>query len=145
MAGSPSGGERAGASGTAPADVLIVEDDPLIALDLEETVIALGAAGVRAATSVAAALAAIEARAPDFAFLDINLGSEPSFDVGDRLEALNIPFAFVTGYGMDAPIPARFAGRPIVGKPFSSDDVAQALRSGDGSQARASQRGIERH
>lgn len=43
------------------------------------------------------ALAAIAARAPDFALLDVELSREKSFVVAERLAALNIPFVFVTG------------------------------------------------
>ena len=64
-------------------DVLIVEDDLLIALDLEATVISLGAASVRTAQTVAQALRMIDERMPDFAFLNIDLGPEQSFAVAE--------------------------------------------------------------
>jgi hypothetical protein len=48
---------------------------------------------------VARALELIADRAPDFALLDVGLVHEKSFAVAERLEALNIPFIFVTGYG----------------------------------------------
>src|SRR5262245_4839731 len=47
-----------------PNDVLIVEDDAIIALDFEDTIIALGVKQVRCAGSVARALRLIEERAP---------------------------------------------------------------------------------
>jgi len=57
------------ASGRAPAgDILVVEDDPLIALDVEDTLRQLGIASVRSAARVADALALIESRRPDFAY-----------------------------------------------------------------------------
>jgi DNA-binding NtrC family response regulator len=84
-----------------PADVLIVEDDPIIALDFEDTILALGVQRVRCAGSVATALNLIEARVPEFALLDVGLAREKSFAVAEKLAALKIPFAFVTGYGAD--------------------------------------------
>src|SRR5882757_11380442 len=85
-----------------PNDVLIVEDDPIIALDFEDTILGLGVKTVRTAASVARALDLIEQRPPDFALLDVGLIREKSFAVAERLDALKIPFVFVTGYGADA-------------------------------------------
>src|SRR6201999_4654125 len=98
-----------------PADVLIVEDDPIIALDFEDTILSLGVKTVRSAGSVAAALELIAARPPDFAFLDVGLAREKSFDVAEKLDALGIPFVFVTGYGADK-VPPAFADRPRLPK-----------------------------
>src|SRR5258708_16771167 len=80
-------------------DVLIVEDDLIIALDFEDTILGFGVKTVRTAASVARALEMIAERAPDFALLDVGLVHEKSFAVAERLDALKIPFVFVTGYG----------------------------------------------
>ena len=82
-----------------PNDVLIVEDDPIIALDFEDTILGFGVKAVRTAGSVAKALKMIADRAPDFALLDVGLVREKSFAVAERLDALKIPYVFVTGYG----------------------------------------------
>jgi CheY-like chemotaxis protein len=111
-----------------PNDVLIVEDDPIIALDFEDTILGFGVKTVRSAGNVAAALAAIAARQPDFALLDVALAREKSFAVAERLDALKIPFVFVTGYGGDASVPAAFADRPRLGKPCTADELQAALR-----------------
>jgi CheY-like chemotaxis protein len=95
-----------------PKDVLVVEDDPIIALDFEETILGFGVKTVRTAASVAKALELINHRPPEFALLDVSLIREKSFAVAERLEGLQIPFAFVTGYGADATLPAVFAGQP---------------------------------
>lgn len=89
-----------------PNDVLIVEDDPIIALDFEDTVLGFGVRTVRTAANVAKALAMIADRPPDFALLDVSLIREKSFAVAERLEALKIPFAFVT-----ATVPTRYCRR----------------------------------
>jgi DNA-binding NtrC family response regulator len=114
-----------------PNDVLIVEDDPIIALDFEDTILGFGVKTVRSAGNVAAALAAIAARRPDFALLDVALAREKSFAVAERLDALKIPFVFVTGYGSDASVPAAFADRPRLGKPCTADELRAALRRCD--------------
>jgi DNA-binding response OmpR family regulator len=72
------------------------------------------------------ALETIAERPPDFALLDVGLVREQSIAVAERLAALNIPFAFVTGYGADR-VPAVFADRPRLPKPCSSDALRAAL------------------
>src|SRR5882672_10111619 len=113
-----------------PNDVLIVEDDPIIALDFEDTLLGFGVKTVRTAASVAKALALIDQQLPDFALLDISLIREKSFAIAERLGALKIPFAFVTGYGADARLPAAFAGKPRLPKPYSTDALQALLKSG---------------
>src|SRR5579863_9541624 len=66
-------------SNRVPDDVLVIEDDPIIALDFEDTILGFGVKTVRIAASVARALAVIDERAPDFALLDIGLVREKSF------------------------------------------------------------------
>jgi len=112
-----------------PSDVLIVEDDLIIALDLEETIREAGVKTSRTATNVAEALDFIAARVPDFALLDIGLQGETSLAVADRLDALGVPFVFLTGYGARAmPLP-RFGDRPRIEKPFSSAALTIVLRN----------------
>jgi CheY-like chemotaxis protein len=111
-----------------PEDVLIVEDDPIIALDFEDTILGFGVKTVRTAGNVARALEMIAVRAPDFALLDVGLVREKSFAVAERLDALKIPFVFVTGYGSDVRLPAEFADRRRLPKPCSTDALLSALR-----------------
>jgi CheY-like chemotaxis protein len=111
-----------------PHDVLIVEDDPIIALDFEETILGFGVKAVRTAQSVARALALIDQQPPDFALLDVSLIREKSFAVAERLDALKIPFVFVSGYGADAKLPAAFAGKPRLPKPYSTDALLVLLK-----------------
>ncbi|SDO25656.1 response regulator [Afipia sp. GAS231] len=110
-----------------PNDVLIVEDDPIIALDFEDTLLGFGVKTVRSAASVVRALDLIEQRPPDFALLDVGLIRENSFAVAERLAALKIPFVFVTGYGSDARLPAAFANQPRLPKPYSTDALKALL------------------
>src|ERR1700731_3077194 len=111
-----------------PDDVLIVEDDPIIALDFEDTILGFGVKRVRTAASVARALEMISDRAPDFALLDVGLVREKSFAIAERLEALKIPFVFVTGYGAPGTFPAAFAHKPKLPKPYSTDALRALLK-----------------
>jgi DNA-binding NtrC family response regulator len=112
-----------------PDDVLIVEDDPIIALDFEDTILGFGVKTVRAAGSVTRALKMIDERAPDFALLDVGLVREKSFAIAERLDALGIPFAFVTGYGAEVKLPAEFMQKPRLPKPCAADALAAVLKS----------------
>jgi CheY-like chemotaxis protein len=116
-----------------PNDVLIVEDDPIIALDFEDTILGFGVKTVRTAASVARALEMIAVRPPDFALLDIGLVREKTFAIAERLEALKIPFVFVTGYGTDVRLPAALAEKPRLPKPCPREALEAALlrRLGD--------------
>jgi CheY-like chemotaxis protein len=111
-----------------PGDVLIVEDDPIIALGFEDMILGFGVKTVRTAGSVARALDMIADRAPDFALLDVGLVHEKSFAVAERLEALKIPFVFVTGYGAKEKFPAAFVHKPRLVKPCSSDALEEVLK-----------------
>ncbi|MGC2778210.1 MAG: response regulator [Bradyrhizobium sp.] len=108
-------------------DVLVVEDDPIIALGLEDTIAGLGIAAVRVAANVATALAMIAERPPEFALLDVGLVREKSFAIAERLATLSIPFAFSTGYGADR-VPAAFSDRPRLSKPCPTDALEAVLR-----------------
>jgi CheY-like chemotaxis protein len=115
-----------------PGDVLIVEDDPIIALDFEDTILGFGVKSVRTAANVAKALDMIAGRAPDFALLDVGLVREKSFAVAERLDQLKIPFVFVTGYGADVRLPAAFRDTPRLPKPCSSDALRALLKRRSG-------------
>jgi CheY-like chemotaxis protein len=111
-----------------PGDVLIVEDDPIIALGFEDMILGFGVRMVRTAGSVIGALDLIADRAPDFALLDVGLVREKSFAIAERLDALKIPFVFVTGYGAKDTFPAEFVHKPRLTKPCSSDALESVLK-----------------
>ena len=106
--------------------VLVVEDEPFIALALEEMVVELGCTLAGSVAQIADALVLIEAGSVDAAVLDVNLGLEKVDPVADALAALGCPFVFTTGYGRVG-VPSAYSDRAVVEKPFSRDDVAAAL------------------
>jgi DNA-binding NtrC family response regulator len=111
-----------------PNDVLIVEDDAIIALDFEDTITGFGVKSVRSAGGVARALQLIADRTPDFALLDVGLVSEKSFAVAERLQAMKIPFVFITGYSSEFGLPPSLKSTPMLPKPCTSDVLEAALR-----------------
>jgi PAS domain S-box-containing protein len=103
---------------------LIVEDEPLIALDI---VAGLESAGVNVegpVGSVEDALQAIEDGSFDGVLLDANLRGEPAGDIAAALTRRNIPFAFVTGYGRQA-LPESFGQSTMLTKPFTQEQLLQ--------------------
>lgn len=108
-------------------NVLLVEDSLIIALDAEDILQRLGARHVATAGTVDHAMEIINASRPDLALLDINLGDQTSYAVADRLQELDIPFLFATGYGEQAQLPDGLEGRLVVQKPYTIENVARGL------------------
>ena len=112
---------------TSPSRVLIVEDEPLIAMMLEDFLDMLDRQVAGTADNCAQALALIEGGGIDAAILDVNLrGGERSWPVADALAALGVPFVVATGGGDDSVEPAH-RGRPRLQKPFTMDHVEKVL------------------
>jgi CheY-like chemotaxis protein len=114
---------------TAPTQILIVEDEPLIAMMLEDFLDVLDKQAAGVVDTVADALARVAEGGVDAAILDVNLrGGEKSTPIAEALAAQGIPFVFATGGGDDS-VDARFRDRPRLQKPFTMDGVAKALDS----------------
>ena len=106
--------------------VLVVEDEPLVAMLAEEMLADLGH---RAAITYGLkdGLAAVAAQAFDLALLDVNLNGALSFPIADAAAARGIPVLFVTGFGREHM--ERLAGASVLQKPYSSDDLQRAIRT----------------
>ena len=108
--------------------ILIVEDEPFIALTLEDMLDELGFAHAGTVGQVSDAIEFIGREPVDCALLDVNLGSEKIDPVADLLASRGCPFIFTTGYGRSG-IPSGHSGRPVLQKPFRMDDLATILRT----------------
>lgn len=110
-----------------PTRILIVEDEPLIAMMLEDFLDVLGKQLAGSTDNVAAALELVETDAIDAAILDVNLrGGEKSWPIAEALAARGVPFVLVTGGSHDSIID-QFQDRPTLPKPFTIEGVARAL------------------
>ena len=108
--------------------LLVVEDEFLIALDIESILQGAGA-DVQTVNRIDQALGLIESGSRfDAAVLDHKLERETSIAIAERLQAQNVPFVFLTGAAGDASISAQFANAPVVGKPFDSETLFSALK-----------------
>lgn len=106
--------------------ILLIEDEPLVAMDLEELIRGAGCRIAATAATVAAARDAVETTPCDAALLDANLGGEAVDEIAAALTRKGIPFAFATGHGRDA-LPAAFREAPLIGKPFEPEQVLAVL------------------
>lgn len=109
-----------------PPKVLVVEDDWLVAEDIALQLGDLGFRAVGPAATVADALRLVATERLDAACLDLDLRSETSWPVAEALAARGTPFLILSGR-MQPEIPARFAGTPVLGKPFMSRELAATL------------------
>jgi CheY-like chemotaxis protein len=104
---------------------LIVEDEPLIALEI---MAGLESVSVDVEGPVGSAEDALRAIDDDGSFdgvlLDGNLRGEPADEIAAALTRRNIPFAFVTGYGRQA-LPESFGQSPMLTQPFTQEQLLQ--------------------
>lgn len=118
----------AAATATASKRILVVEDEPFIALSLADMLCELGFVVAGCVSNVAAALELIGREQIDGALLDVNLGSQRIDPVADVLAKRSCPFIFTTGYGPSG-IPAAYANRAVLQKPFGMNDLALILHA----------------
>jgi CheY-like chemotaxis protein len=111
-----------------PKRILIVEDEPMIRMLLEDMLGDLGYAIAGEAARVAEALDAVRTTDFDLAILDLMLEGEPSLPVADALAACGRAFVFASGYG-ESGLPQAYRSRPILNKPFQSDELDKILRT----------------
>ncbi|WP_109809409.1 response regulator [Sphingosinithalassobacter portus] len=113
------------------SSVLIVEDEPLIAMMLEDFLEVLDRQVAGTADSCETALSRLEDGGVDAVILDVNLrAGETSWPVADKLAESGIPFVLATG-GSDDSIADAHKGRPVLQKPFTLEAVEAALESLD--------------
>lgn len=108
--------------------ILIVEDEPLIAMMLEDIVEDLGHSPAGIADNVDEALQCVKQGGFDLAILDVNLGGHECWPVADELAARSIPFILATG-GHVTPPPHHYTSAPTLIKPFTLDSVREVLES----------------
>jgi CheY-like chemotaxis protein len=108
--------------------VLVVEDESLVAILLEDLLADLGCDVVGPAANTADALAHARRGGVDLALLDVNLGDgATAFALADALKAMGVPFAFVTGYGLEGVRP-DLRDAPVISKPVDVAELAKLLR-----------------
>ncbi len=116
-------------SNGAPARVLVVEDNVIVAMSAEEQLLEIGVVEVVVAHTVAEAQAQCDGGRFDFALLDFDLGNETSVAVAERLKSAETPFVFASGFGDQLDLPAQLAGSAVLRKPYFLADLEKAVRA----------------
>jgi CheY-like chemotaxis protein len=107
--------------------VLVVEDEPLIAMMLEDFLDSLGHTVAGTVETVEEALVRVEQGGFDVAILDVHLkGRAKVWPVADRLADSGVPYVVATGGHIEPP-PARHADAPVLAKPYTIDAIDPAL------------------
>ena len=121
--------EKEQPSALAGRTVLIVEDEVLIALDIEAALEQKGALVKGPVTRLADGLPIAENQSHEFdcAVLDVNLRGEEVFPIAEKLQKNGIPFLFHTGHGKSEVLQQRFANAPVCNKPFQTEKLLLEL------------------
>src|SRR5215470_3120097 len=122
----PGNGEAAHA---ARSRILVIEDEALVALQLQADLESVGHTVVGPARSLQAGLSLAKDEAIDLALVDVSLGRETSAPIADELIARKVPFAFVTGYSDIAVLPEHLRKKPRLSKPYVLADVRRIIAS----------------
>jgi CheY-like chemotaxis protein len=107
--------------------ILIVEDESLIALDLEQLCLDHGASDVVIERNLDRLQSEEVLSAFDVAIVDLMLSGVSALPFAERLRDHKRPFVFTSGFGDIGQLGATFPGVPIVGKPFSGSDLIEAV------------------
>jgi DNA-binding response OmpR family regulator len=106
--------------------ILILEDDPLIALDLQMILEAAGHEVVEVCHRLST-VCRNHGQGFDFALLDVDLPDGKSYGVASWLDERRIPYAFVSG-SSEAERPASLRHAPFIAKPYHSAAIVKSLR-----------------
>ncbi|MGH6734870.1 MAG: HAMP domain-containing protein [Methyloceanibacter sp.] len=106
--------------------ILVVEDEPLVAMNLTTSLAELGFNVVGPYSTLAKAAAAAVEMEVDAALLDVNLSGKAVYPIADILASKNVPFAFITGYGTEA-LPRKYANAPVLQKPVDHETLQLLL------------------
>ncbi len=107
--------------------ILIVEDEMLLAMDLEQILEGWGAAVVGPVPSIDQALELLSQERPDAATLDMNLSGVSSLPLATELATQNIPFILVSGYSDVDMRDGVLREAPFLRKPYDERELLTAL------------------
>lgn len=107
--------------------MLIVEDELLVALEVQDAVRELGGAVADTVARASDIRDSVARHAPDLVLLDLNMRGERTYAVAAELKKRGIPFVFVTAYVMLPDCPDELRDVPHVGKPVRPEDLRAAV------------------
>jgi two-component SAPR family response regulator len=107
--------------------ILIVEDEFLLAMELEMLLHQRGCVVLGPVSSVGHALALLDGEPPDAALLDVNLKGERATPIAAALIALGVPFVLITGYSRPQLSEPELREAPRIDKPVSCRALCRAM------------------
>ncbi|NNE40286.1 MAG: response regulator [Marinicaulis sp.] len=108
--------------------VLIVEDEPLVALEIEQAVAHAGCLVACKVHTLNSALSTLDEETFDAVILDANLRGESAAPIVEKLRELNIRYLIVSGYTRGQ-LDFLTDSDPILGKPFHTNKLEAAISS----------------
>ena len=109
--------------------ILLVEDDFIVAFDMQTMLQDYGAEVLGPAASLEEARKLLTIARPTLAVLDVNLNGELVFALASELRDQSVPILFATAYADDDPIfPADHKQAPRVAKPVLPAMLITQLR-----------------
>ena len=108
--------------------ILVVEDEPLVALDVHGALSA-ACASIISATTAAEAVKLIGFAEISAAIVDVQLGNEDATQVCDQLARRQIPFVFYTGRADRTFLLAEWSDVKVLNKPATSQLIVSTLAS----------------
>lgn len=115
--------------------VLLLEDDPLIAMDVEQLCQDHGASMVTTVRTLSGLDRESVATQFDAFIVDLMLGADSTLDFAKYLFDGKMPLVFASGYSDRAEIERDFPGVALIGKPYSGTDLVEAVAASCGRQA----------
>ena len=107
--------------------VMIVEDELLLAMELEERLQEEGCTVIGPAARTGKAMDLLLNERPDAVVLDLNLHGERPTALAEAMVARRVPFVVVSGYVGRQMDESALDNAPRVGKPFRSDELLRVL------------------
>jgi CheY-like chemotaxis protein len=108
--------------------ILVIEDSPVVGPFTVDMLGELGCEVLGPAPNMASARELMEAGGFDGALVDVHIRGERVFPLCEMLEAKGVPFVFTSGYA-DWQMPEKWQERPRLQKPYTLDQIEQALRA----------------
>ena len=115
-------------SDTSRCRVLVVEDEPLVGMEIEDAIGELGHDVVGPVAELHEALALASDGELCCAVLDINIRGGNSYPVVDLLRRRGVPILLMSGYDVQT-LPERLRGEALLQKPFTYDQLDLELRN----------------
>ncbi len=115
-------------TGTTNFQVLVVEDEGMVAMLLEDMLSDLGHQVVATVGSIERATELVANTSFDLAILDVNLNGHHTYPLAETLQQRGIPFVFATGYGRSG-LETKWKDTPVLQKPFTEQDLQRVIQT----------------